>query len=522
MKKRLTLIAASILVGLATQAQAGPVVRVSEGVLAGKTLRGIEAFLGVPYAAPPVGEQRWRAPKPASPWPGKHDATRYGATCAQGIAGAWGPYSAEFIAQPPVSEDCLTLNVWKPEKVKTKLPVFVFIHGGAFQGGAGSLPVYDGSALAARGAVVVTINYRVGVFGFFAHPSLTAEAAGGSSGNFGLQDQLAALHWIKANVARFGGDSANVTVGGESAGAASVNDLLISPKAKGLFARAVSFSGPSMAVDVGTLTDGERDGLALAERIGAKDLAALRSVPAERLVEASLVAPVAGGGPPPLIWRPHVDGVLLPYDPIRPAGPLAVNVPLLGGYNAAEMIDPGVKTPEAFERSIRARYGSFADRLLSLYPHATADEAAQSNVLVARDRYLSGLLLWSRARTAASGQRVYAYLYDHPYPPVRGQMAYGAFHSSELPYVFGALGHGDREFTATDRAVSRQWQDHLLAFMRTGDPSLKGKPWLRIGNASQQVTVIGDNPGPRNAVSSQARFAAFRAYAASGGNLGLM
>ena len=199
MGKHFALVAGAVMAGLTGAAQAEPVARVTGGQLAGKSLPGVEAFLGIPYAAPPVGESRWRAPQPVLPWQGKRDATRFGPACAQGIAGAWGPYSAEFIAQPPVSEDCLTLNVWKPVKSNGKLPVFVYIHGGAFQGGAGSLPVYDGSALAARGAVVITINYRVGVFGFFAHPELTAEAADRTSGNYGLQDQLAALRWVRTN-----------------------------------------------------------------------------------------------------------------------------------------------------------------------------------------------------------------------------------------------------------------------------------------------------------------------------------
>ncbi|MBU6267057.1 MAG: carboxylesterase family protein [Sphingomonadales bacterium] len=505
---------------LSSTALAAPVVTTTGGGLRGTVRAGVEAFRGVPYAAAPVGERRWRAPQPLARWQGLRDASRFGPACAQGIAGAWGPYSAEFIAQPPISEDCLTLNLWKPAGKRRGLPVLVFVHGGAFQGGAGSLPVYDGAALARRGAVVVTINYRVGVFGFFAHPALRGEDQGGGrdggEGNYGLLDQLAALRWVRANAARFGGDGANVTLAGESAGAASVNDLMVSPLAKGLFARAVSFSGPSMAVDVGTMADGERDGVALAARLGAADPAALRAVPMDALIAASRMAPVEGGGPPPLVWRPHLDGAVLPYDPVRPDGPLAVNVPLLGGYNAAEMIDLSVNTPVAFEQAVRRRYGTFAERLLALYPHASDAEAVAANGLIARDRYLAGLLLWSRARVRASGQPVHAYLHDHTYPPVRGQAAYGAFHSSELAYVFGNL-VGDRTFTAADRAVVRQWQDRLLAFMRSGNPG-----WPRVGKDTTRVMALGDRPGLRAAVSTPARLAAFRDYAAGGGNLGLM
>jgi len=245
-------------------------------------------------------------------------------------------------------------------------------------------------------------------------------------------------------------------------------------------------------------------------------------VSAEQLIEATRFVPGEGAGPPPLVWRPHFAPGVLPVDPQRADARVTVNVPLLGGFNAAEMIDASVRTPAAFETALRARYGAFADRLLALYPHANGAEAIASNGLVARDRYMVGLLLWARARTGASGQAIHAYIHDHPYPPVRGQMAWGAFHSSGLPYVFGTLGQGDRIFTAADRAVSRQWQDRLLAFMRRGDPSLPGRPWPRVGSGATMVMGLGDAPGMRAAASSPARFAAFRDYAAAGGSLGLM
>jgi len=223
---RRSLLACAALI-LATPALADPVVKSSAGALRGKVEGKAEAYLGIPYAAPPVGEARWREPKPVAAWTGERDATRYGADCYQSSPGPFGPYTAEFIAGGPVSEDCLTLNIWKPAGKAKGLPVFVFIHGGAFQGGAGSLPIYNGSRLAPRGAVVITLNYRVGVFGFLAHPGLNAESAHKTSGNYGLLDQIEALRWVKANVARFGGNPANITVSGESAGAASVNGLMI-------------------------------------------------------------------------------------------------------------------------------------------------------------------------------------------------------------------------------------------------------------------------------------------------------
>jgi para-nitrobenzyl esterase len=519
---RLTHAALGALLLAAPAVAAAPVATTSSGALRGTVESKAEAFLGIPYAAPPVGTGRWRDPQPLKPWRGTRDASRYGPACYQSLAGSWGPYTSEFVAGAPISEDCLTLNLWKPAGKAKGLPVFVFIHGGAFQGGAGSLPIYNGSKFASRGAVVITLNYRVGVLGFLAHPGLSAESAHKSSGNFGLLDQIAALRWIKANAARFGGNPANITVSGESAGAASVNDLIVSPLARGLFAKAVAFSGPSMAVEMPSLQQGEANGAAFAERLGATTITALRAEPAERLIEAARIKPVEGGGMPPLVFIPHRDGYVLPSDPNDPKAPVVSRVPLMGGYNAAEMIDISVRSPAAFEQAVRRRYGNFAEPLLALYPHATDTEAAASNLLISRDRYLTGLVLWSQARSRAAGQPVFAYLYDHPYPPVRGGLAWGAFHSSGLPYVFGQLGHGDRAFTAADAKVSRQWQDRLLAFMRSGHPSLKGSAWPRVSASGTAIMVIGDTPGMGPAVSSPQRFEAFRDYAAAGGSLGLM
>lgn len=507
---------------LSSPALAGPVVSTSSGTLRGKVEGNSEAFLGVPYAAPPVGEARWRDPQPVAAWKGERDATHYGADCYQSTPGPFGPYTAEFIADGPVSEDCLSLNVWKPAGKTAGLPVFVFIHGGAFQGGAGSLPIYNGSKLAPRGAVVVTLNYRVGVFGFLAHSELTAESANKTSGNYGLLDQIEALRWLRQNVARFGGNPANITITGESAGAASVNSLMISPLAKGLFAKAISFSGPAMDMGLPTLKQGEANGTALASRLGAASLTELRAVPADRLLKEAFNVPARAGVRPSFIFTPHLDHHVVPVNANDGIAKVVSPVPMLGGYNAAEMTDFSVRTAVDFEQSVRHRYGASADRLLALYPHATDAEVAASSQLMARDRYLSGLILWSQARAKATGQPIYAYLYDHAYPPARGKQAWGAFHSSGLPYVFGQLGHGDRDFTKVDEAVSRQWQDRLLAFMRSGSPSTKGSPWPRVRPGSSSVMVIGDKPGMRAAVSTPARFEAFRAYAAAGGSLGLM
>lgn len=493
-----------------------PVADTTAGRVQGARSAGVEAFLGVPYAAPPLGDLRWRAPAPVPAWQGTRDATHFGPACQQAAAGPWGPYTAEFLAPGPFSEDCLTLSVWKPAGGRGRLPVLVFIHGGAFAGGGANVPINEGASLARRGIVVVSIQYRLGVFGFLAHRDLAAEAPDHATGTYGLMDQIAALHWIKANIAGFGGDPAAVTVAGESAGAASVNDLMISPAAKGLFARAIAFSGPSMAVEVPDLAAGQAEAERIMGKLGAKSIADLRALPADALVAATRRVP-GEGGPPRLTMVPHKDGVIVPFDPVRASGPVPSPVPLLGGYNAAEMIDPSVTTPATLEAALRARYGQFADRLLALYPHATPAQAIAANRQIAADRYMAGMIAWSHERSRASGQVIHVYRHDHAYPAAVGQPGFGAFHSSELAYVFGTVGLGPRHFAAADRALVRQWQDRIAGFVRSGNPG-----WPALTKASGQVMVIGDHPGLAPAVSSAARMKAWRDYAAGGGVLGLM
>lgn len=504
-------------------AQAMPVVQVAQGDLQGKVEGGARAFLGIPYAQAPIGDLRWRAPVPAEAWAGKRDATGYGASCIQVAPVLFGPYTAEFVTKPPLSEDCLFLNVWAPAKPTARLPVLVWIHGGGFNSGAGSIPIYDGAGLAAKGAVVVTINYRLGVFGFLAHPGLSAESGEKVSGNYGLLDQIAALKWVRANAARFGGDPANVTIAGQSAGGGSVNSLLLSPKAKGLFARVIAQSGVGLGL-TRTLAEAERQGEALAASAGAADVSALRALSPERLVQLT-VLPVdfSSKKPRPPGYAPIVDGAVLPAAPGDPSARAASRVPLIAGFNTDEGNIFGVTstTPEQFEQGVWQRYGAMANRFLALYPHADLASATRSANEIARDRYMANLVIWAEGRQRASGQRIYAYLFDHPYP-IPESKRFLAFHTAEVPYVFGALNQPGRAFTPQDRRVSEQVQDYWLAFMRRGDPNQQGKPaWEAFDPARDMVMGLGDHVGPRAAVSSPQRLQAFRAYVAQGGELSL-
>lgn len=500
-----------------------PEIRVATSVLRGTTTDGVASFRNIPYAGAPIGPLRWHSPEPALPWKDVRDATRSGPACYQELVKPWDRYGPEFIEPGPVSEDCLTLNVWKPVTAKRALPVYVYIHGGRFRGGSGALPIYDGGMLARLGVVVVTINYRVGVFRFLAHPAFSKESARRSSGNFGIEDQIAALRWVRDNIARFGGDPAGVTVGGEFAGAASVNILIASPAARSLFARAVSMSGPVLGGAMETLSESERIGSAVVDRLANGSIARLRAMPADDVLAATRGAPPAPGTPLARFpFVPNVDETIVPVDPSARGVAIASTVPVLAGYNAAEKLDARVRTPDAFRAAVAQRYGRFADRFLTFYPHATEAKVAQSHAFLNRDRYMAALLVWGRDRVAGTGQLIYPYLYDHPYPAIRGGRSFGAFHSSALPYIFGTLGQGDRIVDARDQAVSRRMQDHWVAFIATGDPSTGGRRWPRLTARSTEVEGLGDTLGTRPAVSSPERLRLFEAYVAAGNAIGLI
>lgn len=314
MKKIISLLLASLLVclfSLQAQQPTQPKVRVASGELSGlmNADGSVAMFKGIPFAAPPLGALRWRPPKPVAPWQGVFKADHFGANCMQDEIHELLPWTMEYQPQGPLSEDCLFLNIWTPEtKADSKLPVLVYIHGGAFHGGSGNVPVHDGEALAKTGIVVVTINYRLGVLGFFSHPDLTAESDQHTSGNYGLLDQIAALQWVKQNIAAFGGDPAQVTIAGQSAGAFSVQALIASPLAKGLFRAAIAESGLGVGGrSVPTVKEAEKVGSAVAKAAKAKSLRELRALPATTLVKAAIAEKFRS--------TPVIDDWVLPATP---------------------------------------------------------------------------------------------------------------------------------------------------------------------------------------------------------------
>jgi para-nitrobenzyl esterase len=510
---------------MALAAVAHPVsVTTAAGTLEGAVHNGVAAYLGVPYAAPPVGAQRWRSPAAVTPWHGVRPARDFGPACYQSAPMPWGPYGAAFLHSLPVSEDCLTLNVWTAGSTAPLRPVLVYIHGGAFSGGSGAIPIYNGEALAARGAVVVTVNYRVGVFGFFAHPALTRESMQHTSGNYGLEDMIAALQWVHRNIRAFGGDPAAVTVAGQSAGASAVNDLLLAPAARGLFQRAIAMSGSGMSVDSEPLAVAEQHGLALQAELHVDSLSALRAIPAETLLAATAVKPPAPGSKttaPSIPYKPNVDRVVLSADPDDGGARAVSRVPLMTGYTSGEAagFPPAARTAEAFEALVRERYGAVAPQLLAAYPHDDAASVVTALNTLARDRYVSGMVQWSRQRMA-TGQVVYRYVYDHPFPP-EGGVSYGSFHTSEVPYFFGTVARAADRVSATDETVSAQLMAHLLAFLRTGTPSVPGMPWPAARSDDLTVMWLGDTPGMRDGLTAPERYRLYTDYAAAGGHLGL-
>lgn len=487
----------------------GPLVVTEGGELEGAVDEGVRVFRGVAYARPPIGALRWRAPEPAPAWSDRLKATNFSPSCPQGEPKPFGPYTPSFLIAGKQSEDCLYLNIWTPRAAR-KRPVLVFVHGGGFMSGGADIASYDGASLAAQGAVVATINYRLGRLGFFAHGDLAKESPHGTSGNYALLDIVAALKWVKANIGSFGGDPDNVTIAGQSAGAALVTGLLVSPLGRGLFERAVIHSGPVIGIPNQPLAAAEAFGATSMTRAGAADIAALRALDAEKILSAPFVG----------LPLPVTDGRILPAWPEAPSTALASRVPVMIGYTREES-DPGADpgTIAAFEAEVHKRFGALAPRVLALYPHKSDEEAAASAQRLGRDRRVAGMILWGERR-AAEGVPVFAYHFEHVFPgtdPAR----YRAFHTADIPYFFGALDLPDARFGERDRAIARSMQARLLAFMDSGDPG-KGAAsdrWRRV--TSDPASIWRIDPADAEPLLDSERLALFRDHEARGGALGL-
>ena len=467
-------------------AAAPPVVKVDGGLVQGAAQGDLAVYKGIPFAAPPIGPLRWKAPQPVVAWSGTRAADNYAPACVQSMG------------EPPpggASEDCLYLNVWTPAKgAGDKLPVLVWIYGGGFNAGATSYPVHDGAKLAKRGVVLVSLSYRVGVLGFFAHPELSAEAPSRASGNYGLLDMIAGLQWISRNITAFGGDPGRVTIFGVSAGGIAVSMLCASPLAKGLFSGAISQSGgsfgpshknPSPGENMRLLKDAEAAGVELATAAGAASVADLRALTPEKLIEVRR----AQGG---IAW-PIVDGYVVPDDQYRLYESGRFNdTPILVGYNSDEGLSfTRVKTAAEYAAGVRERYGPFAERLLAAYP-TTGDGVTKTARDLARDSAF-GWHTWSWARLQSSRGKGRAFLYyfdQHPpRTPGTPEADHGTPHGVDVPYVFENL---DDKATADDRHISETMATYWTNFAKHGDPNGEGGPaWPAFNDAHPVVMYLG-------------------------------
>ena len=464
---------------------------VTGGHVSGVAANGLVSFKGIPFAAPPVGALRWKAPQPVKPWPGVKQADQFGPGCVQA--------ASPYMQVPSMSEDCLYLNVWTPAKAAgDRLPVMVWIYGGAFTGGAASMAAYDGTRLAEKGVVIVTINYRLGPFGFLAHPELTKESGKGS-GNYGLQDQIAALRWVKDNIGRFGGDASRVTIFGESAGGISVSMLTVSPYAKGLFQRAISESGgnfgiPRTASEAGAtapaLSVAEADGQRFLQALGAADLKSAREVPAEKVLATAGSARVR-------FW-PVFDGDVIPGDQYKLYEARQFNdTPILVGTNSDEgNLFVRSSTTAAFETQVRNGYGKDADAVLAAYPHATDEQASRAAKDLFRDSTFAwGTWAWARLQSEKGTGRAYVYYFDHKTP----QSPAGANHAAEIGFVFRNPGGGRAGApTAAEIALSELMSSYWTNFAKTGDPNGAGLPaWPAFTATDQRVMYFDGTSAAR-------------------------
>ena len=437
-------------------------VKVEGGTLRGAKAGDLEIYKGIPYAAPPTGDRRWRAPAPVVKWPGIRDAAAFGADCVHTRA----DWEADRNGAP-MSEDCLFLNVWAPAtRIKAGAPVMLWIHGGSFTGGSGSQALYDGAALAARGLVVVTINYRLGRFGFFAHPALTAEAGRGPTGNWGFMDQVAALKWVRANIRAFGGDPAKVTIFGESAGGRSVNTLMAMPAARGLFARAIAQSGGGGRDETTSLATAESKGRAYAVAAGVTgdDLAALRAIPADKLL-ANLAS---WGGDSPTYSGPMIDGKLVRESTdVAFRGGRQAAVPYLAGANSYEIGFFPAPLRKTFTAMLGAQLGAALPGIKSAYGSSDAFERNLGGdvLFVEPSRYLAGL---------AAPRPSYLYLFDYLPEGLRAKQS-GVPHGGEIPFVFGTLNMLGVPASDADRAMAKLVGDYWTDFARGGNPNGGGR-----------------------------------------------
>lgn len=507
----LLLVLSFSLVHAQTAASVALQAKTANGLLEGGYSSGIKIFRGIPYAKPPVGNLRWREPQPAANWQGVRKADKFGPRAMQLPV-----FSDMVFRSDSVSEDCLYLNVWTPAKsFSEKLPVLVYFFGGGFRAGDGSERRYDGESMARQGIVAVTVNYRLSVFGFFAHPELTRESPHHASGNYGLLDQSAALRWVQQNIAGFGGDPTKVTIAGESAGSYSVNAQMASPLSKNLIAGAIGESGSLLGLNAPSpLADVEKSGLQFAESLGARSLAELRALPARQVLEA---AEKPGAPRFPVC----VDGFFFPRSPLQiyTAGEQA-HVPLMAGWNTEEsgyrtILAQDAPTLANYTKALQTRYGNLSAEALKSYPAASDADVEKMATILASDMFIGyGTWKWCDVHSKTGGSTVYRYLYARPRPITKAAKARlilqagaaagdsisaankaaagrGAVHSAEIEYAMGNLPTNSVfDWQPEDFLISEVMQGYFANFIKTGNPNGTGLPEWPAAAPAGPVSVL--------------------------------
>ncbi len=471
-------------------ADAAQRVLIESGAISGVRESGLSVYKGVPFSAPPVGELRWRPPARVARWPGTRKAAAFAPACMQDGVSMPGE------TPPTVSEDCLYLNIWTPAvEVAEHLPVIVWIHGGGYRNGSASMPLYRGDRLAHKGVIVVTIAYRLGPLGFLALPELTRESPHASSGNYGLMDQIAALQWIQRNIAAFGGDPKRVTIAGQSSGAISVSVLMASPRAKGLFQRAVGESGglfePLELAPSYRLANAEREGEKYAASLGVSSLEELRRLPAAGLL---------GGGNAGGVTHPVIEPYVLPIAPYETfASGQQNDVPLLIGSNAEEaraLTDVSNVKAATFDADIERNFGQLPPAIAAAYPHATDQAARKARLDLERDlRFGWDMWAWARLQATTGESRIYYYSFRQqpPFPVGSVYEGWGASHFAELWYVFDHLDQVPWHWRLADRKLAREVSSYWLNFARSGNPNGRGlPPWPAFARTDGKVLSLGD------------------------------
>jgi para-nitrobenzyl esterase len=474
----------------------GPI-QIESGLISGyyNERTGVTAYKGIPFAAPPVGSLRWKPPQPAAAWKGTRACVQFGASPMQPKPVSFLFLGPEFVVPAsPISEDCLFINVWtSAHSAGEKRPVLVWIYGGGFLTGGAAAPGYSGEALARQGIIFVSFNYRLGIFGFFSHPELTAESSHHSSGNYGLMDQIAALNWVKKNISAFGGDPDRVTIAGQSAGSASVNCLLSSPLTPGLFRSAIGESGSLVLENpllrMRTLKDAEQDGERLAKNLQAKNLDDLRLIPAEDLQKK-------GFG----FYSPTIDG----YVELRSVAETykqdkQIHVPFLTGWNADEGIILGMESRENFSKQA-AQFGGDSNLFRKYFPSATDSESAASQIRLSVDKTIGlSSYAWALEQNKNNPTPTFLYQFTRKPPATGDKKRFGAYHTAEIGYALHNLDSIQRAWEPVDLQLENELSSYWVQFVKNGDPNQPGLPvWKRFTNENPECIVFGDAtlPGP--------------------------